>query len=106
MQDNVFLHKTEAVMAYFKEIGLEERILNWPEYSPDLNPIENAWGTMKKHLDRITDEEGFASTRSQLEKRIHKVWNALSKDLFVNLFNSMPKRMKLCIEADGDVIKY
>ena len=28
------------------------KIMNWPSYSPDLNPIENIWTFMKKKIKR------------------------------------------------------
>ena len=48
MEDNARFHKTaipEEVKARFKW-----EILEWPPYSPDLNPIENVWAEVKKEV--------------------------------------------------------
>ena len=38
MQDNAPIHKAKIVAKWFKENVVE--VINWPLYSPDLNPIE------------------------------------------------------------------
>jgi transposase len=39
MQDNAPIYKAHKVIAFFVEIGI--KVMPWPLYSPDLNPIEN-----------------------------------------------------------------
>lgn len=46
MQDNSPLHKANNVMGWFSRQNFE--VLDWPELSPDLNPIENVWAFMEK----------------------------------------------------------
>jgi transposase len=35
---------------------MEIRVMSWPPYSPDLNPIENLWALMKAELYRLYPE--------------------------------------------------
>lgn len=46
--DNLAAHKAEVVRAALEEAGLGHRYL--PPYSPDLNPIEQAWSKLKARL--------------------------------------------------------
>ena len=39
MQDNTPIHKAHAVTKWLEDMGIE--VVDWPPYSPDLNPIEN-----------------------------------------------------------------
>jgi hypothetical protein len=48
MHDNSPCHTSRAVKAYLADAGLE--FLDWPPFSPDLNPIENIWGWIKFQL--------------------------------------------------------
>ena len=48
VMDNLAPHKAAAARAALDRAGLERRYL--PPYSPDLNPIEQAWSKMKALL--------------------------------------------------------
>jgi transposase len=48
VMDNLAAHKAEAVRNALDEAGLGHRYL--PPYSPDLNPIEQAWSKLKTRL--------------------------------------------------------
>ena len=45
------MHKNIAA----KEFNTKNKIryIEWPSYSPDLNPIENLWGLTKEKLSKI-----------------------------------------------------
>ncbi len=46
--DNLAAHQAAAVREAFDQAGLGYRYL--PSYSPDMNPIEQAWSKLKAHL--------------------------------------------------------
>ena len=46
MQDNALIHTAKTVKDQFQENGVQTT--DWPPYSLDLNPIENAQSTLKK----------------------------------------------------------
>ena len=50
MQDNASIHTAYKVQDWFRNASL--KCLNWPPYSPDLNPIEHAWAKLKKMIDQ------------------------------------------------------
>ena len=61
--DNLAAHKVEAVRDALDRAGLGHRSL--PPYSPDLNPIEQAWSKLKARLRA----EG-ARSREMLEQAL------------------------------------
>ena len=66
---------------------------DWPPYSPDLNPIENVWGNMKKELGKRRPKD-----RADMHKMIKEIWDSLSAEYAKNLAGSMKSRLELCID--------
>ena len=63
VMDNLSSHKGPRVRAMIEEAGA--RLLYLPPYSPDFNPIEQAFSKLKAHL------------RKAAERTIHGLWNAI-----------------------------
>ena len=47
-QDNAPIHVSKATRAFFQESNMQ--VMDWPAYSPDLNPIENVWGLLSRSI--------------------------------------------------------
>ena len=77
------------------------RGIRWPGNSPDLNPIENAFGLIKGKLLELD-----CSTREKVIEHVERIWNELDQEYFRNLARSMPKRIAMCIENNYGSIKY
>jgi transposase len=71
VMDNLAAHKAEAVRQALDRAGLAHRYL--PPYSPDLNPIEQAWSKLKASL-RAT----AARSREALEEALGPALAAIS----------------------------
>ena len=82
-QDNVSVHVSKETKIFFEK---KIRLLDWPDNSPDLNPIENIWGIMSK---RIYSSGSFSDLFS-LKKKIKEVWNSLDQEIIQNVILSMP----------------
>jgi transposase len=50
MQDGAPRHAARATIAKMLERGI--RMIYWPPYSPNLNPIETVWNLMKDYIKR------------------------------------------------------
>ena len=48
MQDNAPIHTVKKITKWFKDQGIP--LINWPPYSPDLNPIKHVWAKMKQWI--------------------------------------------------------
>ena len=47
-EDNPPIHKSKLSKSWKESQNL--KLLEWPAYLPDLNPIENIWGVLKQRL--------------------------------------------------------
>ena len=47
-QDNAPIHVSNYSKTWIKNNQI--KILDWPAYSPDLNPIENVWGLLARNV--------------------------------------------------------
>ena len=76
-------------------------VLNWPANSPDLNPIENLWGIVKRKMRyaRLNNAE-------ELKATIRATWALITPEQCHRLIDSMPRRIAAVIQAKGAPTKY
>ena len=48
MQDNAPAHTAQVSMTFIDDTGIS--VLNWPAWSPDLNPTEHTWGILSRRI--------------------------------------------------------
>lgn len=92
-------HKASLVLTWLHNNGVS--VLDFPPYSPDLNPIENLWADMDKRMASKP-----AATKEELEKQVAEVWAATTQDECSKLALSMPKRIAQVIERKGAYTDY
>ena len=49
MQDNATIYTAKKVKKWFKDEGIP--LIDWPPYSPDLNPIKHLWAQLKQWIN-------------------------------------------------------
>ena len=89
VEDQAPIHGTRIALVELKQqlgIPLHKR----PASSPDLNPIENLWRTMKS---RIKAYPVFPGTLATLKAAIQAEWDRLEPNDWNKLIDSMPDRI-------------
>ena len=94
--DNARPHSAQSTVNFLETLDI--RTMNWPPYSPDLNPIENLWGILAQKV--------YANGRQynnieELKSSVLTAWDEISPNIIDNLINSMPARVFELISKNG-----
>jgi len=98
-QDNAPQHTSRLAHRWFHNHGVN--LIDFPPYSPDLNPIENLWGILKARV-----ESRLARTTNEVERVLKEEWEALDKQLLTSLAHSMPTRCAAVVANHGHKAPY
>lgn len=76
--------------------------------SPDLNIIENLMASVKYQVElRLANlPRGTERTEELYKQHLIAVWDSVEPQTLEHLYNSLPKRMRLCIAKKGKALKY
>ena len=99
MQDNDPKHTSEMGHAF-----LEQKEITWwkiPE-SPDLNPIENLWHSLKEFLRRVIKPK----TKNELVEEIVEFWGTMSSEKCQKCIRHLNKVIPRMIELGGAAMGY
>jgi transposase len=77
------------------------QVVPHPPWSPDLNPIENLWGTLKQKVQQRGPLRGEA-----LQKALEEEWAAIKSADFLAYATSMQDRLRAVVESGGQHTKY
>jgi transposase len=98
MQDNATCHTSNKSLKWLKDNNIN--LIIWPKNLPDLNSIENVWGSsFKKKFDAFQNKEN-------LWKCIEEEWYKIPKQYIHKLYFLMCKRIKNLIKIKGNNTKY
>jgi transposase len=98
-QDNAPPHVSHYTASWMSSNDVHP--IKWPPGSPDLNPIENVWGLIKRKLG-LEDPSKVAEWKD----KINDLWVHLDFNYLESLIMSMPRRIEMCIARNGDTIPY
>lgn len=106
MQDGAPPHTARRTREALQNVGID--LLDWPPFSPDLNPIESLWDTLKDYLQShypdIDIRSQMPSTR--LHEIIQEAWDSITLHEIERVIGSMPERCQAVIKAEGSHTKY
>ena len=102
-------YKAGLVRKWFRDHGI--LLMEWLPYSPDLNPIEHAWASLKDTIykldpDLANTRETSEEVRRRFRELIEQAWEALGSDYFDQLIRSMDSRVNAVLEAKGWYTRY
>ena len=97
--DNASIHRSRETKTFLKQAGIKTIFL--PPCSPDIMPIENAYGLCKNKLNNKN-----INSLKRLRTEAGKFWRNLSPRYLKNLSSSMPNRIREVIKRKGEMICY
>ena len=98
-QDNAPQHTSRVARHWFGTHGVD--LIDFPPYSPDLNPIENLWSMLKARV-----ENRLVHTVEDVERVLKEEWEALDEDYLLSLASSLPARCQAVIANRGHRAPY
>src|SRR5579859_4894306 len=95
-QDNAKVHKSKLTGKWLKNSATQNgfSIMEWPAYSPDMNPIEELWAHLKAELHRrypdMKSLQGTQATiKQKLQDRLWEIWWDIGENVFDSLIDSI-----------------
>ncbi|GFT92951.1 transposable element Tcb2 transposase [Trichonephila clavipes] len=73
--------------------------MDWPAYSPDLNPIEHVWDALGRH---IAARLHHTENTQQLKQMLIEEWALLPQEMLHQLVLSMRRRCEATIAGDKE----
>ena len=98
--DNDPKHSSERIETFF-----EENNVNWwptPPESPDLNPIENIWGSLKQYLRNTYKPRNL----QELKNGIKQFLGTLTPEIFQRYISHLDKVMPVVVQKEGNPSGY
>ncbi len=92
-------HTAKGTKSWFNDHGVT--VLDWPANSPDLNPIENLWGIVKRKM-----RDTRPNNADELKATVKETWASIPPQQCHKLITSMPRRIEAVIKAKGAPTKY
>ncbi len=98
-QDLAPAHTANGTKSWFDYHGVT--VLDWPANSPDLSPIENLWGIVKRKM-----RDTRPNNADELKATVKETWASIPPQQCHKLITSMPRRIEAVIKAKGAPTKY
>lgn len=99
LQDNAPYHASRETQTWLHNHGID--CIDFPPYSPDLNPIENLWAYLKRRI-----ELRCPSNITELRQMLVEEWERIDRHYLICLAHSMIDRCRAVISCRGFKTKY
>ncbi len=94
-------HMARVVQAYLEQEDID--VMEWPEGSPDLKPIEHLWDILQR---RVSWRQNPPATVQALTEALREEWNGINQVSVHHLIRSMHRRYRECIHSRGSHTSY
>ena len=101
MHDNARPHVAALTREFLETEGVDT--LDWPAKSPDLNPLEHLWDTLKRKANKAIKPD---TTLEGLRRILLRKWRDIDQGKIRHLVQSMRRRIQAVIDSDGGHTKY
>ena len=94
-QDGATCHTAKSVHAYMEHKSIH-LLLDWPAYSPDLNPIEQLWAELNRRVSNMHPQN-----EEQLEAAALSAWASIPHSMIDNYVLSYETKCRNCVKNKG-----
>ena len=101
MHDNARPHVARVCQDYLQQQNIN--VMDWPPYSPDMNPIEHLWDYIDRKV-RARDPQPL--NHAQLRQALIEEWHRYPQHQINRLIMSMPRRVDSLVRANGLHTRY
>ena len=101
MDDNARAHRARITDQYLEQATIVR--MEWPARSPDLNPIQHAWGTLQT---ADSSRPVQPASVQELRQALLEEWDQIPQCKIRRLISSMWRRCQAVIEARGHHTRY
>ncbi|GFS87279.1 transposable element Tcb2 transposase [Trichonephila clavipes] len=99
--DEVLLPRVRLFRGAVDSEGIQRLV--WSARSPDLNPIENVWDALGRH---VAGRNYPPTNKNTLTRALTEEWDKLPQQLLDIVVQSMVRRVECCITLHGGHIPY
>ena len=101
MDDNARAHRARITDQYLEQDTIVR--MEWPDRSPDLNPIEHAWDMLQT---AVSSRPVQPASVQELRQALLEEWDQIPQYKIRRLISSMRRRCQAVIEARGHHTRY
>jgi hypothetical protein len=101
IQDNAPSHSARTTQERFQQLGIT--LESHPPSSPDLNCAENVIGSIKH---RVETQQRYCTTRGAVREAIRNAYDSIPQEWIKECVNSMPRRIRAVLDAQGGPTRY
>ncbi len=91
-QQDLAAHTAKGTKSWFNDHGVT--VLDWSANSPDLNPIENLWGIVKRKM-----RDTRPNNADELKATVKETWASIPPQQCHKLITSMPRQIEAVIKS-------